>query len=123
LQKYTSRGRVLVVEDDLAIAEELIDALNYMNFETIGPFRTSDDALAAIADGAPNAAILDVRLANGVSFPVARRLRDIGVPFLFMTGSVNEVIDEFAFAPALKKPVRLAALFAALDGILMRQAA
>ena len=120
---FIVRGRVLVVEDDSAVADELADALRHMHFEVVGPFPTADEALASIGRVHVDAAILDVRLRNGMSLPVGRRLRDIGVPFLFMTGSVDDLGDEFADADTLRKPVRLSTLFAALDRILPRQAA
>jgi DNA-binding response OmpR family regulator len=118
LSKPAPLKRVLVVEDDAAVADELAGALRHMSFEVVGPFSMVDNALASVVGNQIDVAILDVRLGTSLSFPVARYLQAIEVPFLFITGSLEDVGREFASAPALPKPVRLSALRATLDRIL-----
>jgi CheY-like chemotaxis protein len=58
-------------------------------------------------DGASlHVALLDINLRGEMVYPVAARLRERGVPFIFMTGYAPEgVSKEFNDAPILKKPV------------------
>jgi DNA-binding response OmpR family regulator len=55
----------------------------------------------------PDAAVLDVNLLGQPSFPIARVLNSMGVPFLFCTGysSLNDVEVSLRQAPVLTKPV------------------
>jgi CheY-like chemotaxis protein len=97
--------------------------LRFRNFAVIGPVATTAEAIAAIHERAPDFALLDLRLAGETSVPIARYLEKRGVPFVFMTGSPDEVKAEFPSAPILPKPVRLAALFTTLDWIALKLAA
>lgn len=78
--------RILVVDDEVYIADLLVTALRYEGFETrkAGAGR---DALASIAEFRPRLVILDVLLPDIDGFEVARRLRAEGqhVPVLFLT--------------------------------------
>jgi two-component system, OmpR family, response regulator len=78
--------RVLVVDDELNIAELVSMALRYEGFavETAG---TGGDALARFEDFRPQILILDVMLPDFDGFEVARRLagRRTEVPILFLT--------------------------------------
>ncbi len=79
--------RILVVEDEYLMAEELREALEDAGAHVLGPAPTVDAALRLLADGAaPDAAILDVNLGGERSFPVADALAARGVPFVFATG-------------------------------------
>jgi len=86
------RARVLVVEDVMVIADVLCDVLRESGIEPVGPSATVDKALHLIATSVVDAAILDIRLLNGRSFPVAYALRDRGIPFVFVTGSKAEEV-------------------------------
>jgi hypothetical protein len=51
-------------------------------------------------------------------YPVAARLRERGVPFIFMTGYAPEgVLKEFNDAPILKKPVDQMQLFQTIQRV------
>jgi DNA-binding response OmpR family regulator len=79
-------SRVLVVEDDFLIGLELATILTDAGADVVGPFQTVQSALAEVEDGKLSAAILDIRLGDGTVEPVARRLAEHEVPFLFYTG-------------------------------------
>jgi len=74
------------------------------------------DAIRAIDEHAPDAAILDVNLAGQLVYPVADRLIDRGIPFVFVTGYGRESIDPcYAAIRIIEKPVErqvLAGVFA-----------
>src|SRR4028119_1400361 len=83
------RGRrVLVVEDDYILAEDLREQLLSCGAEVVGPVACVADALALLEDGsAPCGAILDIGLVeNETVYPVADALRTRDIPFVFATG-------------------------------------
>jgi len=103
------KPRILIVDDEALIAVMLQDYLDELNCAVAGPCATVPDALALIArfgkDGL-QAAILDVSLAGGsTSFPIADRLKELGIPYAFATGHGPDSIDpNHGSAPHLAKP-------------------
>ncbi|MGA0588674.1 response regulator [Dyella sp. KRB-257] len=108
--------RVLVVEDEYLIAEDVRIALVLVGAEVIGPYGTLAAAAQACARiPAPHVAVLDVNLAGERVFPVAERLVDSGVPCLFTTGYDDiSIPDVFARCPRLRKPAGLRVMLDAL---------
>jgi len=78
-------ARVLVVEDEMLFAETLSGLLQDAGFEAAGPAGTIDSAMGVIETSTIDAAILDIRLYDELSYPVAYALRDRGIPFMFLT--------------------------------------
>ena len=102
------RGRrILVVEDDPLIAMEIVDLLAAGGAEPVGPAPTVRAALAALAEGRPEVAVLDLNLRGERSTPVAAALRGVGVPFVLASGYARSQIEEpeLAEAPLVPKPV------------------
>lgn len=108
--------RVLVVEDDFLIAEDLVRALEEAGAVVLGPMATVSEALAAVmSEGALDFAVLNIELRGEVIFPVAHVLRQRTVPFIFVTGYDREVLPpEFVDAAWLEKPLNPAKLMRAL---------
>lgn len=77
---------VLLVEDSLIIALDAEDVLQRLGAETIATSGTVEAALDAIDANRPSLAMLDINLGDRNSFPVADRLLELGIPFLFATG-------------------------------------
>jgi DNA-binding response OmpR family regulator len=114
--------RVLVVEDDALQAEHVCDLLVEEGMEPVGPAPTSEAALSLLDTVSVDAAILDVRLRSGLCFEIARTLMARRVPFLFLTGSLREVLPtEFRSVPLLQKPCEPGALFNMLRTMLPSQ--
>jgi DNA-binding response OmpR family regulator len=98
-------ARVLVVEDEPLISMMLADWLGELNCATVGPAANVESALALLGDGPVDAAILDLSLGSGRSYPVAAVLSRQNIPFAFATGRGYEDIDSpFANAPVVSKP-------------------
>jgi len=78
--------RVLVVDDELYIADLVATALRYEGFQ-VGKAGSGRDALSCAAADRPDLIVLDVMLPDFDGFEVARRLRSSGqrVPILFLT--------------------------------------
>ena len=98
---------VLVVEDNPVLAEAITFALTTFGWTVVGPFGTNAEALEEAHSGRFATAVLDLDLGPESSIPVARVLRQMGIPFLFMTGHevAREMPDEFLGEPCLTKPV------------------
>ena len=109
-------ARVLIVEDEAMLAETLCDLLLEAGCEPVGPAANVAVALSLIEKSTIDAAILDVRLMDEVSFVVAYALRARGIPLMFLTASQrgelpadlsDEVLIEKPFkAPMLIETVR-----------------
>jgi two-component system OmpR family response regulator len=82
----TAGQLILVVDDEVTIAELLATALRYEGFET-AMAHSGTEALRAIATRQPALVLLDVMLGDLDGFEVARRMQDDGrrVPILFLT--------------------------------------
>ncbi|HVG48881.1 MAG TPA: response regulator [Rubellimicrobium sp.] len=98
--------RVLVVEDEYLLAEDLRRGLEDAGAEVLGPVPSVADALALLATEAPpDAAILDVNLGGEMVFPVADVLRERGVPFMFATGYDQWSLPQaYTDVPRCEKP-------------------
>ncbi|WP_426240290.1 response regulator [Pararhizobium sp. DWP1-1-3] len=99
--------RILVVEDDYFIAQQLVDRLERTGAIIVGPAPNLDRALAfASGDTHIDAAILDINLNGDMAFPVADLLFSRGVPFVFATGYDDKDIPaRYESVPRLSKPV------------------
>ena len=97
---------ILIVEDEPLIAMMIEDFLEVLGKALAGFVDTVDAALALIAAGGIDAAILDVNLRGGEkSFPIADALAAKGIPFVFATdGSHDTVAEAYRDRPTLPKP-------------------
>jgi len=103
--------RIMIVEDEVLVAMGLEEQLIELGRSVVAISNTVDDAMRAIDEFAPDAAILDVNLCGELVYPVASRLMDLGTPFVFITGYGRESIDQkFSLVPILEKPIDRSAL-------------
>ena len=101
-------GLVLIVEDNYMIAKDTRDQLADLGIKDIEICGNVSDALAIVDDTAPAFAVLDLNLGpDKTSTPIARRLLELNVPFVFATGYSDkfELAPEFAHVEILTKPV------------------
>lgn len=97
--------RVLVVEDEAAIAMLLEDMLIDFGCEIVGPVARLAAALASVESEDFTIAILDVNLAGEPIYPMAEALARRGIPFVFSTGYGSTGIkDPFRDRPCVQKP-------------------
>lgn len=97
--------RVLVVEDEYLIALTIEELLKDLGVEVVGP-ASSLTAAMRLTQGTPiHAAILDVNIRGGTSYPVADVLAEKGIPFIFCSGYGDWAIEErHRTRPRLAKP-------------------
>ena len=101
--------RILVAEDHALIALDLQATLEGDGAAVVGPFRNLTTALrAASSDAALDAALLDVDLGDEDVFPLADRLAERGIPFVFHTGhsGIDRLHTRYNGAPVISKPAR-----------------
>lgn len=115
-----SGRRILVVEDEYFLADDISRALRSAGADIAGPVGELDDALPILnSGGVLDAAVLDVNIRNDMVFPVAQELKARRVPFVFTTG-----YDKVGIAPQFhdvmmwEKPVDLAAMIRGLAGLI-----
>ena len=98
--------KVLIVEDDYAIAMEFQAACEAAHCLVMGPVATEVEALDLLSHDVPDIAIVDLNLGGGLTIKVASMLRDHAIPFCFATGYDREMIPgEYMDVPHLQKPV------------------
>ncbi len=97
--------RILVVEDDWAIAVFIEDALRDFGCVIVGPAAKLEVALQLATDELLDAAVLDVTIRGGKVYPVAERLRARGIPFALASGYGDWSLPEnLQGQPRLTKP-------------------
>ncbi len=100
--------RVLIIEDDLLIADLLADVLHGDEFDVCGIARTVEEALTLAAQHRPQLAVVDVRLAKGglgtTVAPVLMAQYNTGI--LYTTGNMD-ALSKASGQASLLKPFRL----------------
>ena len=110
--------RLLLVEDEYFIADDLVRELLAGGAEVVGPAGSVDGALDLLDEaGRLDGAVLDLNLQGEMAFPVADALRERGVPFVFTTGYDQAATPaRYALVTRCEKPVDAARIAAALFG-------
>jgi two-component SAPR family response regulator len=104
-------SRVLVVEDQYLIADDLSRALREFGAQIVGPVSSSEAARAEMAQSQVDVAFLDINLNDEVVFPLADELERRGIPFIFATGHDAAIIPErFKSKLRLEKPFTVQSL-------------
>ena len=103
-----SGSRILVVEDEYLLAQDLARALRLGGAEIIGPAATVSAALALLSGSAvTDGAVIDVNLRGQDAYPVADALLNRGIPFVFATGyDPGNIPSRYDSVPRCEKPVR-----------------
>jgi DNA-binding NtrC family response regulator len=111
IESDISRRRILVVEDETLIAMEIQVTLEDLGCEVIGPVGKLETALELARETTPDAAILDVTIRGGKSYPVANELIRRNIPFALATGYGDRALPEaMRDFPRLTKPFTMADL-------------
>jgi len=112
--------RVLVIEDEYFLADDIMRALTALGARVLGPYGDLDEATAVVdRDIAIDAAIMDINLRNEMVFPLARVLRSRKVPLVFTTGyDKSSIAPEFQDVKLWGKPLDLKAMARELTSLL-----
>jgi CheY-like chemotaxis protein len=107
--------RVLIVEDEFFVAQEMARLFRSVGARVFGPTPTAQAAMALAQEEQIDAAVLDIRLRDGDVYEFADFLSRNGIPFVFATGYDPATIPErFSHIKVHQKPVEAAKVAAAL---------
>ena len=98
--------RVFAIEDESLVAMQLEDIFEDLGLELAGFAMRVPRALDMLAS-APrlDVAVLDMNIAGEKVYPVAERLRELGVPIVFATGyGRGGLLPDWQIHPVLQKP-------------------
>jgi len=111
--------RVLIVEDQYLIADEMTRAVTALGGTVVGPCPTVEAAIAVLETETVEFALLDLNLRGEQVLPIADELSARQIPFAFATGYDDWVIaSRHRKRPRLEKPVSIEALRRAANTIL-----
>jgi two-component SAPR family response regulator len=106
-----AEGRhILVVENEMTIVTIIEDTLSKIGAEIVGPCARLDAALRLAMEAQIDAAVLDLNIRGGNSYPIADILAERGIPFVFCSG-----YSEWSFEERYRDHPRLAKPFAVRD--------
>ena len=98
--------KILIVEDEFFLADDLAKALVVAGARVVGPAQTVRQAVDILNDGtAIDAAVLDLNLRGEMSYEVADALKWRDIPFAFTTGyDVGVIPPAYQKVPRWEKP-------------------
>jgi DNA-binding NtrC family response regulator len=96
---------ILAVEDDYVVLLEIATVLSSADAAVV-KCSTVDQALQEIEQQLFTAAVLDVRIGRHTIAPVARKLTELGIPFVFYAGHVTPepALSQWPQARTVSKP-------------------
>ncbi|WOE74466.1 response regulator [Alterisphingorhabdus coralli] len=95
-----TRKNFLIAEDESMIAMMLEDIIETLGHDVAAVVDSCSAAMQVLEQGHVNAAILDLNLSDGESWPLVQQLQQRGIPFLVASG------DNAATPPDGVKPVQ-----------------
>ena len=112
--------KILIVEDEYLIADDLTALLLEAHVEIIGPAASLPKAMRLASDAELiDAAVLDINLRGVNVFPLADELRSRGVPLMFLTGyGGNNIPADYAAIMRCEKPMGSANVVEALRAMI-----
>jgi CheY-like chemotaxis protein len=112
-------AKILVVEDQYLIADEVCRLLKDWGVRIVGPASTIEAALDFLAHDRIDAAILDINMRGQKVYPAAEELRRQGIPFLFLSAYDSQAVRaDFRDCVFLEKPFSEGRLCSALQSLI-----
>lgn len=100
-----SGTRVLLVEDEYYLADDLSRALSQAGAEVIGPVGTLNEAVRKVRERAFDCAVVDMNLRGQLTYSLAEQLKSADVPFIVATGYNQSSLPEWLQGvPLVEKP-------------------
>jgi light-regulated signal transduction histidine kinase (bacteriophytochrome)/CheY-like chemotaxis protein len=111
---------ILLVEDSLIIALDAEDIAHRLGAKTVTTAATVHGALEHIDASRPTVALLDINLGDRNSYPIADRLAELRIPFLFATGYGEQanLPQEHRGRLVVQKPYTIENVARAMDSLL-----
>jgi len=111
---------VMLVEDEHTLAVVLLDYLEDLGAQIVGPIDTVAEGLSVVANQKFDVAILDVNLGGERTYAIADELRKRAIPFIFLTGYASWAAPDYHDVPVLQKPFDQETLLPTLASLLGR---
>lgn len=98
--------RILVAEDEFITAFDLCDTFEEAGYEVEGPHAGISSAMLACQKEKPDLAVLDIELADGLTYELAQKLLDDNVPVILHSYGAEalDMAARFPGATMLTKP-------------------
>ena len=118
---YLNKARILIVEDEAVVAENLEKVITDCGYEVVGRAASADDAVNAAIELKPDLILMDIVLLGGkngidASYEIKEK---IDIPIIFLTAYSNlELIDKAKSAEPyayIVKPFQDRQLFASIE--------
>ena len=111
--------KIMIVEDEALLALELELEVEAAGHVVVGTASSRKAAFDLLDRDLPEFAFVDVHLSDGPSgIEIGRRLAERDIPFVFVTGNVKRIPDDFVGAiGAIEKPYTMNGLQNALTYI------
>ncbi len=123
MKRSLEGARILIVEDEYFLADDLARALRNAGAEPVGPVATVGDAEAYLASAKLDAAILDLNLRGRMASDFVQRLASTRLPCLVVSGYADDAVSEsIQGVPCLEKPVSPKRVVEAIARELLRAA-
>lgn len=119
--RVAKNSRVLVVEDEWLIADEVCHQLLKAGYRVVGPAPSVHEALSFIDEDEVDAALLDYRLNDEDSHQIAEELAAHDIPFAFLTAYDPKEIEYCRKHPCLQKPISAEMLLEMVDALLEKR--
>jgi PAS domain S-box-containing protein len=118
------RVRVLLVEDELLLGLQAQTELETAGHKVIGLATSLQQGMELAQDLDFDFALLDIRLGNEDSVPIAEKLLDRNLPFAFVTGFEDELIlpAHLRSVSRFPKPYTIAAILGSISSKLVSRA-
>lgn len=109
MDSVLSGKSVLVLEDDFLVAMQSKKQVQQLGAATVATVNSNAAAIDLLDKQEIHFALVDINLGDEPSTSTVRRLGDLGVPFVFVTGydTGPSRMIEGVEAPLIRKPVRL----------------
>src|SRR5262245_886629 len=123
----TSRGTVLVAEDNLALLKAIVTRLQGAGFSVIA-VQDGYQALEQCRRGKPDIMLLDINMPAGSGLSVHERMHAdpelAAIPVVYMTGSKCEVVsdrvEELGAVALIHKPIDGKQVVSLIESVLAR---
>ena len=122
-RKKEAQQHILVVDDDRLVLAALAEGLRGAGYRVTGT-ASGKDALGLVAHDVPDLALLDVRMSGMTGIELGGKLRELGIPFLFLSAyGDQEIVRQAAEEGALGylvKPLDIQQIVPSIEAALAR---